>query len=179
MERSGNPFGADGVRGCLYSRMVSYFEEEDIFYAIFDSRNPLFSLQSYPDLLRETCFMKKAGEKRGFVQACDIVFGKGEDGGSAHALVEREVVVRMMEGDFLVDLTKGDYIMLGVDEVFPVTKEDFEDKYVETEEPYAVQPEYLPTVRSALTGESVSLLPYARVCIAKEEIGRASCRERV
>ncbi len=172
VERSGNPFGADGVRGCLYSRMVSYFEEEDIFYAIFDSRNPLFSLQSYPDLLRETCFMKKAGEKRGFVQACDIVFGKGEDGGSAHALVEREVVVRMMEGDFLVDLTKGDYIMLGVDEVFPVTKEDFEDKYVETEEPYAVQPEYLPTVRSALTGESVSLLPYARVCIAKEEDSR-------
>ncbi len=172
VEKAGNSFDAQGIRECLYSRMAEYFGEEDVFYAIFDPGNPLFSRQSYPDLSQGVRFLKKAGEKRGVVRAGDILFGQQGNRESRHATEEKEVVVRMMEGDFVVDLDKGDYIMLGVDEVYPIKKEDFDDKYTATEEPYRMELEYLPTVRSALTGESVLLFPYAKVCIARAEASR-------
>lgn len=178
VEQVGKHYGPEGVQKCLYDRMLEYFTEEDIFYAVFEPGNPLISKQKIPDLSRETRFLKKTGEMRGFVWAGDIVFGEKDENHSVentvsrYATEEKEIVVRMMEGDFLIDLTKGDYIMLGVDEVYPIKKENFESKYIAKKEPYYFDREYSPTVRSALTGESVLLLPYAKICISRAGASR-------
>ena len=56
--------------------------------------------------------------------------------------------------------------MIGIQgEVYPIMRQKFELSYeVLSDTPYALETEYLPTVRNRITGETMELLRYANSC---------------
>ena len=77
------------------------------------------------------------------------------------------IVIRTLEGDMEQTVTDDFYINIGVKgEVWPIKKTKFEKSYRYSDEPYALDTEYLPTVHCERTGEVIELIKYAKSCYA-------------
>ena len=80
------------------------------------------------------------------------------------------VLVRTLEGDMEIQVQEDSYIMIGIKgEVYPNIKEKFERTYQVLDVPYVFDGEYAPTVKDVLEGKTVSLIPYAKACVASGE----------
>lgn len=85
------------------------------------------------------------------------------------------ITVRTLEGDMDMKVEEDIIFMIGIKgEIYPVKKEKFERTYCPTEEKYllkkhALQDDYVPTVRSRLTGASKEITDFAKVCVPTGE----------
>ncbi len=145
----------DGVRKLLFSRMESYFRNQDLFIANSDDA---------PDLTGERVFQKKR-LPIGYVRAAELY------------PVGTKIVVRMLEGDLPLTVQKDTYLIVGIEgEVY---KNDW--AYLEahndlSDEPYDFHGEYAPTLHNAVKAERnlnkaeqpKSLASFVKTAIPKE-----------
>lgn len=137
--------GVRDVAGFLKLRMEDYFDDIQIIYAK-DHEIDLTGMGLY----------RKKKIPVGFVKMAEV-FEPGT-----------VVAVRTLEGDMDVRVQEDIYMMIGIKgEVYPNVKEKFERTYQVLDTPYVFDGEYAPTVKEKLKGETVSLIPYARACVAK------------
>ena len=133
------------VLSILRQRMHDYFANTDIIYAGKDKID-LEGMKKYVNLPR----------KQGYAIPADFI----EPGTQA--------LVRSLEGDMNFEVTTESVIMIGVRGEIYVSRMDVLSKnYDVTEEPYTQHFEYYPTVKNMLTGETISLRPYAKTCSSK------------
>lgn len=144
---TGHP-DTEGINGFLKWRMDDYFDDVEIIYAK-ESQIDISDMDVY----------KKQKLRIGYVEGTDM-FPVGS-----------EVTVRTLEGDLDIEITEDIYIMIGVQgEVYPNKKAKFERSYDRCEEPYVFEGEYEPTIKDAVEGRNISLIPYAKSCIATGEV---------
>lgn len=101
---------------------------------------------------------KKLPRPVGFVPSCDV-FPAGT-----------KITIRTLEGD--VDtVTDGDvYLMIGIQgEVYPIKKERFEKSYSVPGEMYCIETDYMPTILNRFTDERQNLIPFAKICIPRDD----------
>lgn len=139
--------GATDVGSFLKLRMDDYFDDIQIIYA-----------KEHEIDLSGMCLYKKKKIPVGFVKMAEV-FAPGTI-----------VSVRTLEGDMDVRVQEDSYMMIGIKgEVYPNIKEKFERTYQVLDTPYVFDGEYAPTVKDMLEGETVSLIPYAKTCVANGE----------
>ena len=147
------------VEEIMRERMQSYFNSFDIIYA-----------ENYVvDLNKMTRYNKKTLNV-GYVHSTDVF----PEGNIAQ--------IRTLEGD--VEIVTGDdnYLMIGVSgEVYPISKDRFNQSYKKTTEKYEKEFEYSPSIRNSITGVRKSLLPYARSCVSygKADVFARKLKRRV
>lgn len=128
-------------------RMDDYFDDIEVIYAK-DHEIDLTGMSLY----------RKKKIPVGFVKLSEV-FAPGT-----------MISVRTLEGDMDIEVQEDSYMMIGIKgEVYPNNKEKFERSYRELEETYVFEGEYAPTVKDMMAGENVSLIPYAKACIASGE----------
>ncbi len=138
----------EGINGFLKWRMDDYFDDVEIIYAK-DHEIDRSELVAY----------KKRKIPVGYVEASHI-FPIGS-----------EVCVRTLEGDLDVEIQEDTYIMIGIQgEVYPNKKEKFERSYEVVKDPYEFEGEYEPVVKDIVEGKTISLIPYAKACVATGEV---------
>lgn len=128
-------------------RIDEYFASSQIIYA-----------KEYEIDLSDLFVCKKKRLPIGFVKAAEFITP-----GSM-------VSIRTLEGDLDVEIQEDTYIMIGIKgEVYPNKKEKFDHTYQILEEPYVFDGEYAPTVKDIAEGKNLSLIPYAKACVASGE----------
>ncbi|MEE1305621.1 MAG: DHH family phosphoesterase [Agathobacter sp.] len=136
------------VESFLNERMKSYFSDVEIIDAA----------EYEADLKDARVYMKKK---------LPIGYVKGTD----FLSVGSKTLIRTLEGDLHVDITENTYIIIGVKgEVYPIDKEKFEKSYKTINEKYIFEGEYEPSIKNNLSGEKISLIPYAKSCVATGEV---------
>lgn len=144
IKRKNLEFGEDKVKGFFNDRMEDYFINTKIIYAKDYTAN-ILSMDVYSKRILPL----------GYVKATDL-FPAGTG-----------VNIRTLEGDLDVVIEDDIYIMIGIrGEVYPIRKEKFEKSYRPIDDEYVFTGEYEPTLREAVEGVSVSIIPYAKSCIA-------------
>ena len=84
--------------------------------------------------------------------------------------VGKEVCIRTLEGDLDVEIREDLYIMIGIQgEVYPIERAKFERSYKRLEEEYVFAGEYQPAIKDSVEGVTVSLIPFAKACVATGE----------
>ena len=126
-------------------RLNAYFEEAEVIYAK-DYKPDLSQMQAY----------RRKNLRLGYVKASDV-FPTGT-----------KVTIRTLEGDLDMPITDDMYITIGMGgEVRIASEESFKGSNRISDEPYLFEGEYKPTVKTLYDGKTVSLIPYAKTCIAK------------
>lgn len=129
-------------------RLKAYFEESEVIYAK-DYIADLSQMQAY----------RRKNLRLGYVKASDV-FKTGT-----------KVTIRTLEGDLDMPVTDDMYIMIGMGgEVRLIAEENFRKSNRMLDEPYLFEGEYKPTVKTSFDGKNVSLIPYAKTCIATDGI---------
>lgn len=81
------------------------------------------------------------------------------------------LLIRTLESDIHTTVSEDTYIMLGIQgELYPINKEKFEKSYQIVEGTYNCQLDYEPVVKNKETGDSCSLLEYAKPCLSIGEV---------
>ncbi len=125
-------------------RMKDYFEDTEIIYA-----------SKYVTDLSDMKLYRKESISIGFVKGTDM-FSAGT-----------QVNVRTLEGDLNVSIEDDTHIMIGIcNEVYPIKKEKLDRSYITTDEAYVFEGEYEPTIKESIEGLAISIIPYAKKCIA-------------
>lgn len=138
---------ATDIESFLRLRMDDYFDDIQIIYAK-DHEIDLTGMRLY----------RKKKIPVGFVKMAEV-FAPGTI-----------VSVRTLEGDMELQVQEDSYMMIGIKgEVYPNIREKFERSYQVLEAPYVFDGEYAPTVKDVTAGETVSLIPYAKACVANGE----------
>lgn len=138
---------ATDVESFLRLRMIDYFGDIQIIYAK-DHEIDLTGMNLY----------RKKKIPVGYVKMAEV-FQPGTI-----------VSVRTLSGDMEVEVQEDTYMMIGIKgEVYPNNKEMFDRTYRVLDTPYTFDGEYAPTVKDTMEGETVSLIPYARACVAGGE----------
>ena len=139
--------GKRDINSFLKWRMDDYFDDIQIIHA-----------RDYEIDLSGMILYKKRKLPLGFVKAAEA-FVPGST-----------VCVRTLEGDLDVRIQDDTYIMIGIKgEVYPNKREKFERSYQVLDEPYRFGGEYAPVVKDVIEGRHISLIPYARACVATGE----------
>ncbi len=134
----------EAVSELFMKRMEAYFENTEIIYA-----------SKYDVDLSEVKVYRKESLSIGFVKGTDM-FPAGTG-----------VTIRTLEGDLNVEIEEDIHIMIGIcNEVYPIRKEKLDRSYVTTDEAYVFEGEYEPTIKESIEGLAVSIIPYAKKCIA-------------
>ena len=135
------------------NRMVEYF---DYFELIYTDKYPADFSQ-----------MKKYQKKKlphGYVKATDIL------------PIGTPITIRTSEGDMDMTIEEDLIIMIGIKgEVYPNKLEKFQRNYKEVNQSYVykecvINNSYEPVVKNQTNGRKVSLVDYAHVCIATENV---------
>lgn len=135
------------IAAFLDKRLVDYFNNAEIIYA-----------KDYQADISDMAMYQKKNIPVGYVKATEVL------------PVGTKVCIRTLEGDLDVEIYEGMYIMIGIQgEVYPIAKEKFERSYKCLEEDYVFDGEYQPSIKDSLEGVSVSLIPYAKVCVSTGE----------
>ena len=80
------------------------------------------------------------------------------------------MLIRTLEGDAEAEASDDVILMVGIKgEVYPVQIDKFTKSYTMTDEPFAPDFQYSPTVKNKITGDSAELAAYIKPCIAKDE----------
>lgn len=75
------------------------------------------------------------------------------------------ITIRTLEGDIDMNIRDDYYLMIGIKgEVYPVSREKFARTYDLVDEPYEIETEYLPTIRSKEDGTTFELTQIAESC---------------
>ncbi|MCR4902672.1 MAG: DHH family phosphoesterase [Butyrivibrio sp.] len=128
----------------MRERMQHYFNSYDIIYS------DKYKL----DMSKMNMYRKKTLHV-GYVRSTDVF----PEGNIAQ--------VRTLEGDVEVVIDDERYLMIGVDgEVYPITREHFDQRYQKENIAYSQEFEYSPSIRNSVTGVRKSLLPYAKACVS-------------
>ncbi|MCR4684585.1 MAG: DHH family phosphoesterase [Lachnospiraceae bacterium] len=136
---------ADTVSAIIRERMASYFAKYEIIYA-GKTILGMDGMHKYAKLPQEL----------GVVKLTDI-FPAGTT-----------VEIRTLEGDVNVRIEEDKYLMVGIEgEVYPITKEKFENSYELQDRPYGRQFEYAPSIKDTHIEEKKQVLPFARAAISK------------
>lgn len=104
----------------------------------------------------DTSDMKKYLKRNlvlGFVDPLDIL------------TIGTDITIRTLEGD--IDMTVSDdfYLMIGIKgEVYPISKEKAKKNHDIVDEPYELDTEYVPTIRSKADGTTFNLTDNAKSC---------------
>lgn len=132
----------------IKKRMEKYFADVEIIYA------SAYECES-------ECFKeyRKKHLPIGYVRGTDLVSSG------------TEVLIRTLEGDLEVLIEDDVYIMIGIKgEVYPCKKEKFARSYQPVENPYIFDGEYEPSIKENKMGQKISLIPFAKSCIANGEV---------
>ncbi len=82
--------------------------------------------------------------------------------------VGTKITIRTLEGDLETPVTEDMYILIGMGgEVRLTAEENFQKSNKVLDEPYVFEGEYKPTVKTSFDGKNVSLIPYAKTCMAR------------
>ena len=133
----------------LTQRVKEYYDSFDLVYS---ASHELKSEEMM-------CYRKKK-LALGFVRSTDV-FPAGAP-----------LLIRTLEGDVEIFSADDLYIMIGIQgEVYPIMRQKFELSYeILSDTPYALETEYLPTVRNRITGETMELMAYAKSCCSTGEV---------
>lgn len=141
---SGIAYDSDSVGRFLDGRMRSYFGNTEIIYAG----------EHIEDISELTHYTKR-----------EVTVGYVE--GTELAPTGTEIMIRTMEGDVDVTIDDDLVIIIGVEgEIYPTTREKFAAGYRLSDNEYVYPSDYSPKVTNTLTGERISLLPFADTCVA-------------
>ena len=142
---SGIDYDSGPVRQLLLDRMRSYYEDTEILYAG----------QRIEDVSKLTHYTKKE-VRIGYVESDRL------------APVGTRIMIRTLEGDVDVEVREDLVILIGVEgEIYPADREKFREGYRDLPgEEYVCPAEYAPRVTDIVTGNRLSLLPYAKPCMA-------------
>ncbi|MDR3231791.1 MAG: DHH family phosphoesterase [Synergistaceae bacterium] len=89
-----------------------------------------------------------------------------------HMLFEgqADLQVRMLEGDMDISVDENTILMIGIKgEVYPIELETFTRRYTTTDERFAPDLPYNPTVLNKNAGTRISLLEFAHTCVGSDE----------
>lgn len=128
------------------NRMMEYFNSYDLIYA--------------KDYDADTTSMKLYEKQKlplGYVNMWEVL------------PIDTPITVRTLEGDLDLVVKDDLVIMIGIKgEVYPNHLDKFERSYIRQEESYCyhcyTNEEYIPTIKVRSTGESLSLVQYAKLC---------------
>lgn len=135
----------DSIRDFLFKKMDEYYENTEIIYAG----------QRIEDVSKMTHFTKKE-VKIGYVECAKIApAGTG-------------IMIRTLEGDVDIEVRDDLVILIGIEgEIYPTSIKKFNEGYKTLPgEEYVCPAEYPPRVTDIATGNRVSLLPFAKPCLA-------------
>lgn len=159
IEDAGYEYTSEGIRALLGKRMETYFTQTEVIY-VKDFKGDLTGYPLYTK--KELVF--------GYVDPADM------------GLVGTEASIRTLEGDIDIILDDDMYIMIGVaGEIYPQKKTAFLKNYKYSDEKYVFSGEYEPSVKNTKTGDSISIIPYAKACLttAKGKIHAMTLDHRV
>lgn len=132
----------------IKNKMENYFDGVEIIYA--------------SDYECDSSDFKEYSKKHipiGFVKGTDIVSSG------------TEVLIRTLEGDLDIIIEDDIYIMIGIKgEVYPCQKDKFDRSYEVISDSYQFEGEYEPSIKDNKTGQKISLIPYAKSCVATGEV---------
>ena len=145
LEAAGIAYDNESVRDFLFKRMSEYYENTEIIYAG----------QCIEDVSKMTHYTKKE-VRIGYVE-CSKIAPSGTG-----------IMIRTLEGDVDVEVKEDLVILIGIEgEIYPTSKQKFSEGYQDLPgEEYVCPAEYPPKVTDIATGNRVSLLPYAKPCLA-------------
>jgi phosphoglycolate phosphatase len=145
LEAAGIGYDSDSVRTFLFDRMREYYENTEILYA-GERIEDVSELKHYT----------KKEVRVGYVE-CDRL-----------APVGTRIMIRTLEGDVEVEVREDLVILIGIEgEIYPTNRQKFRAGYRELPgEEYVCPVEYAPRVTDVVTGSRVSLLPFAKPCMA-------------
>lgn len=77
------------------------------------------------------------------------------------------LLIRTLEGDFELTHNGEFYVMIGIKgDVYPIKKETFNKGYIQSDEPFAIDVEYSPTIKNMHSGKTENVLKYAKSCVS-------------
>ncbi len=80
------------------------------------------------------------------------------------------IMVRTLECDLEILVEENTYLMIGIyGEVYPIKAEKFAKSYQESDEPYTLETEYIPSVHNRVYGTVKNVTAYARSCMPTGE----------
>lgn len=132
------------ISNYFISTLEDYFSNTQIIYA-----------KDYTIDITDMQIYRKLPLTLGYVKIADLT------------PVGSNINIRTLEGDFDIVVEKDMYIIIGIyGEIYPIQKEKFEKSYVIKETPYTFNGEYAPTIKDTLSNVSISIVPYAKTCVA-------------
>ncbi|MCR5503852.1 MAG: DHH family phosphoesterase [Lachnospiraceae bacterium] len=145
LEAAGIGYDSDSVRHFLFERMRDYYENTEILYAG----------ERIEDVSKLTHYTKKE-VRVGYVE-CEKLAPYGT-----------RIMIRTLEGDVDVEVREDLVILIGIEgEIYPTNRQKFNEGYRELpKEEYVCPVEYAPRVTDIATGNRMSLLPFAKPCVA-------------
>lgn len=136
-----------GIDAYIFSRAEAYYTSCEVVYA--DE-----GIQDTADFALYT----KLPTIYGYVKTLDFL-----EAGA-------ECKIRTYEGDVMVKASEDIYVMIGMlGEVYPISREKFEQKYEVIDEVFYRKFEYAPAIVDMEKFRKHELLPYARQCLRKKE----------
>lgn len=140
-------YGNLGIDAYIFSGAEAYYTSCDVIYAdegISDTAD--FALYT------------KLPTRNGYVKTLDFL----ESGA--------ECKIRTYEGDVSVKASEDIYVMIGMlGEVYPISRDKFEQKYEAEGEAFYREFEYAPAIVDVAKSRKYELLPYAKQCVRKKE----------
>ncbi len=142
--QGGIAYESEDIERFLDERMQSYFDNTQIIYA-GEHVEDMSKLKHYT----------KHEVTVGYVDGPEL------------APVGTEIMIRTLEGDVDVTIDDNLVIIIGVDgEIHPTSRDKFNSGYRLSDNEYVYPSDYSPKVTNTLTGERISLLPFADACVA-------------
>ncbi len=142
-----NKYSALNSEAYFNERMNDYFECYEIINAIDDEFN-------FDECIR----YRKRNIAFGYVEANKIL-----NGGTL-------VTIRTQKEDFDVVVRRDDYFLIGLGgEVSLIKKVNFDLLYMQTENVFQAKTDYQPTIKDRITGESIELMRFAKICVPIRE----------
>lgn len=133
------------VTTILRRRMHEYFRDCDIVYAGKDKID-----------MEGTKRYRKKSIKQGFFVPSEIY------------PLGTQLLVRSLEGDATFRVEEDSIVMIGIrGEVYVSRREVFDKNYKVLDDKYNLRLEYTPTVKNMDNGESMSIRPYAKMCVSE------------
>lgn len=134
----------EALEALFCERMIDYFKNTEII----ETSNYRVNTEGMATYVKNNIFL-------GYVHVSDMY------------PIGTEVNIRTLEGDLDVTVDEDTYMVIGINgEVYPIRKEKLNSSYITTEVDYIFTGEYEPTIKKSDSGNSLSIIPFAKSCIA-------------
>jgi phosphoglycolate phosphatase len=134
----------EALEALFCERMIDYFKNTEII----ETSNYSVNTEGMATYVKNNIFL-------GYVHVSDMY------------PIGTEVNIRTLEGDLDVTVDEDTYMVIGINgEVYPIRKEKLNSSYITTEVNYIFTGEYEPTIEKSDSGNSLSIIHFAKSCIA-------------